>query len=106
MPGEFPSESVLQRAIRLLATEGRSARVRPSRRLLNRLGSNARRISLAHRTLSGLLAKGNPVPAEAEWLLETLEALYDYCFVQPVRLAQRRELLNAKLGALGKPPLK
>jgi hypothetical protein len=45
-------------------------------------------------------------PGEAEWLLDVLESLFDYVFVQPRRLAARRENLNQKLRAAGKPPLK
>ncbi|HYO12205.1 MAG TPA: DUF4145 domain-containing protein, partial [Thermoanaerobaculia bacterium] len=45
-------------------------------------------------------------PGEAEWLLDVIESLVDYVFVQPVRLAQRREVLNQKLAAAGKPALK
>lgn len=40
---------------------------------------------------------------EAEWLLEVLEALYDFCIVQPKRLEERRNTLNKKLQELGKP---
>jgi hypothetical protein len=43
---------------------------------------------------------------EAEWLLDVVEALFDFTFVQPLRLKQRRAKLNAKLSALGKPPMK
>lgn len=43
---------------------------------------------------------------EAEWLLEVLESLFDFIFVQPVRLEHRRESLNKKLRELGKPELK
>jgi hypothetical protein len=43
---------------------------------------------------------------EAEWLLETLESLFDFVFVQPIRLKRRQDELNAKLKDLGKPPLK
>lgn len=43
---------------------------------------------------------------EAEWLLEVIESLFDFVFVQPTRLKARREVLNAKLADLGKPPLK
>ncbi|SEA39845.1 protein of unknown function [Thiothrix caldifontis] len=43
---------------------------------------------------------------EAEWLLEVLESLFDFVFVQPTKLAQRRITLNQKLKALGKPELK
>jgi len=45
-------------------------------------------------------------PGEAEWLLEVLEAMYDFVFVQPEKLRQRRESLNEKLKDMGKPPLK
>ena len=43
---------------------------------------------------------------EAEWLLDVLEALFDFAFVQPRRLKERRNRLNKKLRALGKPPMK
>ena len=45
-------------------------------------------------------------PGEAEWLLDVLESLFDFAFVQPERLRQQSEALNAKLAALGKPPMK
>ena len=45
-------------------------------------------------------------PGEAEWLLEVLEALFDFTFVQPKRLDERKKKLNEKLQALGKPPMK
>ena len=45
-------------------------------------------------------------PGEAEWLLDVLESLFDYIFVQPIRLAKRRKALNQKLAAAGKPALK
>lgn len=44
-------------------------------------------------------------PGEAAWLLETLESLLDFSFVQPRRLATRRAELDVKLKAAGKPPL-
>ena len=43
---------------------------------------------------------------EAQWLLDVLSSLFDFVFVQPERLAARREALNEKLAAAGKPPLK
>jgi hypothetical protein len=43
---------------------------------------------------------------EAEWLLDVLEALFDFVFVQPSRLDKRKTQLNAKLAAAGKPPMK
>lgn len=45
-------------------------------------------------------------PGEAEWLLEVLEALFDFAFVQPKRLEERKQALNAKLASLGKPPMR
>jgi hypothetical protein len=43
---------------------------------------------------------------EAEWNLDVLEALFDYFFVQPALLQKKREALNAKLKAAGKPEMK
>ena len=45
-------------------------------------------------------------PGEAEWLLEVLESLFDFIFVQPVRLTARKKQLNAKLDSAGKPEMK
>jgi hypothetical protein len=45
-------------------------------------------------------------PGEAEWLLDTLEELFDFYFVQPADLQRKRDALNAKLADAGKPPLK
>jgi Domain of unknown function (DUF4145) len=36
-------------------------------------------------------------PHEAEWLLNLLEALFDFYFVQPARSEAKRDALNAKL---------
>ena len=44
-------------------------------------------------------------PGEADWLLDVLEALFDFVFVQPKRLEERRKRLNEKLQKLGKPPM-
>jgi hypothetical protein len=43
---------------------------------------------------------------EAEWLLDTLEALFDHYFVQPEILKKKKSALDAKLAAFGKPPMK
>jgi hypothetical protein len=43
---------------------------------------------------------------EAEWLLEVLEALFDFALVQPKKLIERRNKLNGKLKELGKPEMK
>jgi hypothetical protein len=45
-------------------------------------------------------------PEEAEWLLDVLETLFDFYFVQPALLKAKRDALNAKLGDIGKPPMK
>lgn len=45
-------------------------------------------------------------PGEADWLLDVLESLFDFAFVQPVRLRKRRDALNLKLNEAGKPQLK
>lgn len=43
---------------------------------------------------------------EAEWLLDVLEALFDFYFVQPGILLAKRAALNKKLTDIGKPPMK
>jgi len=43
---------------------------------------------------------------EAEWLLDTLEGLFDFYFVQPAQLKRKRDALNAKLDDARKPRLK
>lgn len=43
---------------------------------------------------------------EAEWLLEILEQLFDFYFVQPATLERKRAALNKKLKEAGKPELK
>lgn len=43
---------------------------------------------------------------EGEWLLDVLESLFDFYFVQPTRLKARRQALNEKLAEAGKPPMK
>ena len=45
-------------------------------------------------------------PGEADWILDTLEELFDFYFVRPAKLAQKRVALNKKLKEAGKPPLK
>ncbi len=45
-------------------------------------------------------------PQEAEWILNLLEHLFDFYFVQPARAQVKRDALNAKLQDLGKPPMK
>lgn len=44
-------------------------------------------------------------PHEAEWNLDVLEELFDFFYVQPERSKQKRAALDAKLVAMGKPPM-
>ena len=43
---------------------------------------------------------------EAELNLDVIESLFDYYFVQPVKLKGKLDKLNEKLGNTGKPPIK
>jgi hypothetical protein len=45
-------------------------------------------------------------PEEAEWNLDTLEALFEFYFVRAARTAAKQAVLNRKLRQAGKPPLK
>ena len=55
-------------------------------------------------TASGLVL---PVEeGEAEWNLDVLEELFDFYYVQPARSKKKRDELNNKLKAVGKPPMK
>jgi hypothetical protein len=45
-------------------------------------------------------------PGEAEWLLDVLKGLFDFYFVRPIERAAKRDALNQKLKAAGKPPMK
>jgi hypothetical protein len=43
-------------------------------------------------------------PGEAEWSLDTLEALFDFYFVQPAKVAARKQALDEKLKKAGQKP--
>ncbi|TDO23755.1 DUF4145 domain-containing protein [Pedobacter duraquae] len=43
---------------------------------------------------------------EAEWLLDVLESLFDFYFVQPALIKAKRDALNQKLSDAGKTPMK
>ncbi len=52
---------------------------------------------------------GEIVPVEsgeAEWLIEVIEALFDFTFIQPKKLESRKKELNIKLDKIGKPKMK
>lgn len=52
---------------------------------------------------------GEIVPVEigeAEWLIEVIEALFDFVFIQPSKLELRKQELNFKLEKIGKPKMK
>jgi hypothetical protein len=44
-------------------------------------------------------------PVEAEWTLDLLDRLFDEIIVQPATSAARKQALNAKLKAAGKPEI-
>ncbi|MDD4382552.1 MAG: DUF4145 domain-containing protein [Candidatus Shapirobacteria bacterium] len=43
---------------------------------------------------------------EAEWNLEILESLFDYYFIQPKNIQDKKNALNIKLKSAGKPEIK
>ncbi|HPT73153.1 MAG TPA: DUF4145 domain-containing protein [Candidatus Cloacimonadota bacterium] len=45
-------------------------------------------------------------PGEAEWTLDVIESVFDFYFVQPEKMKAKRDALNKKLTAAGKPPMK
>jgi Domain of unknown function (DUF4145) len=45
-------------------------------------------------------------PHEAEWCLEILEEMFQHFYVRPAETKNRKDALNAKLAAAGKPPAK
>lgn len=45
-------------------------------------------------------------PGDAEWLLDVLELLFDFYYVQPEIAKKKKADLNAKLASVGKPPMK
>jgi len=58
----------------------------------------------AHPTKSKSTGEIVPVePGEAEWGLDTLEAVFDFFFVQPEIIKRKREALTKKLADAGKP---
>lgn len=55
------------------------------------------------------ITTGEIVPVEigeAEWLIEVIEALFDFCFIQPKKLEKRKNELNKKLKSVGKQQMK
>lgn len=44
-------------------------------------------------------------PGEAEWSLDVLESLFDFCFVQPAVMQKKRDAINLKLDDAGKSAL-
>lgn len=45
-------------------------------------------------------------PGEAEWNLDVIESLFDFFYLQPAKMRERKDALNAKLKAIGKPEMK
>ena len=48
----------------------------------------------------------NVEAGEAEWNLEVLESLFDYYFIQPKNIQDKKNALNVKLKSVGKPEIK
>lgn len=69
MPGESFTPAKLHQRLLSLAAECLTDRPPARTHLLRRLGNDARRIAQAYRTLSHL-PTGEPMPPEAEWLLD------------------------------------
>lgn len=60
----------------------------------------------AHPTKDTSTGEVVPVEAgEAEWLLDLLLGLFDFYFVAPAETKKRKDALNAKLSAAGKPTI-
>lgn len=45
-------------------------------------------------------------PGEAEWSLDVLESLFDFYFIRPAKLKEKKAALDQKLKDAGKPPMK
>jgi len=45
-------------------------------------------------------------PGEVDLSFDVLDALFEFCYVEPARIAVKKAALNAKLEDAGKPPLK
>jgi hypothetical protein len=45
-------------------------------------------------------------PNEADWTLDVLEELFDFYFVRPAQRQKKKDTLNQKLAAAGKPAMK
>lgn len=54
--------------------------------------------------ISGLIL--DVEPNEAEWNLDVLELLFDFCYVYPAKSKKKRDELNQKLAEAGKPNMK
>lgn len=60
----------------------------------------------AHPTKSQTTGEIVPVElGEAEWNLDVLETLFDFCYVQPAKLAEKKAALDTKLRDAGRPAL-
>lgn len=45
-------------------------------------------------------------PGEADWNLDVLDMLFDFYYVQPAKIKEKRDALNRKLKGANKPPMK
>ncbi|OWK36353.1 glycoside hydrolase family 94 protein [Fimbriiglobus ruber] len=74
---EVAGQAVLLQVMRELADASRAATPPGTANLLRRFRDNARRLEFAYRTLSLRSARGEPVPADAEWLLDNYYVIGD-----------------------------
>ena len=77
MPGDLSSSSLRLRSFVTLASEGLTAFPTTNRILPRRLAANATRIEEAYRVLVSMAARREPVPFEAEWLLDNYYVIDD-----------------------------
>ncbi|MNG95025.1 hypothetical protein D3C79_540480 [compost metagenome] len=96
------TNSNLDRAITEAKTKGLPSHIADHLDAVRAIGNFA-----AHTQKSVNTGEILPVePHEAEWNLEVLDMLFDFCYVQPAKNAARRAALDEKLAEAGKPLLK
>ncbi|CAJ1870323.1 hypothetical protein HLBENOHH_02856 [Aeromonas dhakensis] len=99
---KLSTNSNLDRAITEAKTKGLPSHISDHLDAVRAIGNFA-----AHTQKSVNTGEILPVePEEAEWNLDVLDMLFDFCYVQPAKNAARRAALDAKLAEAGKPPLK
>lgn len=99
---KISEKSLAQEIQKFISLEGIPSHITDAVDAIRNIGNLA-----AHPTKN--MNTGEIVPVEngeAEWLIEVIEALFDFAFVQPIKLERRRKELNLKLKEVGKPEMK